>query len=214
MGGAESVTGRESVADLREYFGVVSDPRARRGVRHALVSILVIAAAAVAAGARSFTSIGEWAADAPQRVLALLGARRDRAGMYRAPDEATVRRVLQTVDPDAVDSAIGTWLVGRSVSSDPTPVPTAVAVDGKTLRGTCQRDGTGGVHLPAAMTHHTGTVVAQTQVNDKTSEIAWFAPLLNQVDLSGAVVTADALHTVRGHARYLADRDADYVFIV
>lgn len=209
-----SATGYESVADLREHFAVVADPRARRGVRHALVSILVIAAAAVAAGARSFTSIGEWAADAPQRVLALLGARRDRAGMYRAPDEATVRRVLQTVDPEAVDSAIGTWLVRRRISSDPTPTPTAVAVDGKTLRGTCQRNGTGGVHLLAAMTHHTGTVVAQTQVNDKTSEIAWFAPLLNRVDLTGMVVTADALHTVRDHARYLTGRGADYVFIV
>lgn len=114
-----------------------------------LVSILVIATAAVAAGARSFTAIGEWASDAPQRVLALLGARRDRQ-------------------------------------------PTAVAVDGKTLRGTCQRDGTGGVHPLAAMTHHTGTVVAQTQVNDKTSEIAWFAPLLDRInDLTGIVITAD-----------------------
>ena len=166
-----SGTRHESVADLREQFGVVPDPRARRGVRHALGFVLVIAAAAVAAGARSFTAIGEWAADAPQRALALLGARRDRRGWYRAPDEATVRRVLQAVDPDAVDAAIGGWLASQQTSSDPRAV-TAIAVDGKTLRGTCRRDGTGGVHLLAAMTHHAATVVAQTQVRDKTSEIA------------------------------------------
>lgn len=154
------MTGQVGVADLREHLGVVPDPRARRGVRYALSAVLVIVAAAVAAGARSFTAIGEWAADAPQRIVALLGARRDRAGVYRAPGEATVRRVPQTVDPDAVDSAIGTWLVRRRTSSDPPPPPAvaaAVAVDGKTLRGTCQRDGTGGVHLLAAMTHHTGS---------------------------------------------------------
>lgn len=90
-----------------------------------------------------------------------------------------------------------------------------IAVDGKTLRGTCGSDGTGGVHLLAAMTHQTGAVVAQAQVEDKTSEIAWFAPLLDRIDdLAGVVVTADALHTVRDHARYLVGRGADYVFIV
>lgn len=69
--------------------------------------MLLIAAAAVAAGARSFVAIGEWVADAPQRVLALLGARRDRrAGLYRAPDETTLRRVLQSVDADAVDATL------------------------------------------------------------------------------------------------------------
>jgi predicted transposase YbfD/YdcC len=205
------------VADLRRYLAVVPDPRKRRGVRHTICSILVIAAAAVCAGARSFVAIGEWAADAPQRVLALLGARRDpRRGRYLAPDEATVRRALQTVDADAVDAAIGTWLGKqdtRTPGRDGAPGP-AIAVDGKTLRGTCGRDGTGGVHLLAAMTHAAGTVVAQAQVDGKTSEVAWFAPLLDRVDLAEAVVTADALHTVRGHARYLAARGADYVFIV
>lgn len=214
------------VADLREHFALVPDPRKPRGIRHTLCSILTIAAAAVCAGARSFAAIGEWAADAPQRVLSLLGARHDpRQGCYLAPDEATVRRALQVVDADAVDAAVGAWLNARE-----TPAPTqngagqgmsgaavstrAIAVDGKTLRGTCGRDGTGGVHLLAAMTHQTGAVVAQAQVEDKTSEIAWFAPLLDQIDLAGAVVTADALHTVRDHARYLVERGGDYVFIV
>jgi predicted transposase YbfD/YdcC len=221
----------EGVADLRVHFAVVPDPRKPRGVRHTLCSILMIAAAAVCAGARSFTAIGEWAADAPQGVLALLGARHDpRHGCYLAPDEATVRRVLQVVDADAVDAAVGAWLGEREI-----PAPgqdgagrdgagqvgvgqgmsgTAIAVDGKTLRGTCGRDGAGGVHLLAAMTHQTGAVVAQAQVEGKTSEVAWFAPLLDHIDLAGVVVTADALHTVRDHARYVAERGADYVLIV
>jgi len=215
----------ESVADLRKHLEGVPDPRSRRGVRHTMCSILVIAAVAVCAGARSFAAIGEWAADAPQRVLAVLGARCDpRRGVYRAPGEATLRRALQAVDPDAVDTAIGTWLAhrqprtpGQDGASQGMP-GVAIAVDGKTLRGTCGRDGTGGVHLLSAMTHHTATrratVVAQVQVEGKTSEVAWFAPLLDQIDLTGVVVTADALHTVREHARYLTGRGADYVFTV
>jgi predicted transposase YbfD/YdcC len=75
-----------------------------------------------------------------------------------------------------------------------------------------------GCTLLSALTHHTtttgATVLAQAQVQDKTSEVAWFAPLLDRIDLTGVVVTADALHTVRDHARYLIGRGADYVFIV
>ena len=85
-----------SVADLRTFLEKVPDPRARRGVRHPLTSILLIAATAVAAGARSFTAIGEWAADASQHLLHQLGARfATRHQLYLAPDEATVRRVYK-----------------------------------------------------------------------------------------------------------------------
>jgi hypothetical protein len=96
---------------------------------------LAVAVAAVLAGAKSLAAIGEWAADAPPPVLAALGARRDplrRA--WRPPDEATVRRVLARVDPDALDLVIGRWLADQQ---PPPPQPAwrrAVAVDGKTLR--------------------------------------------------------------------------------
>jgi predicted transposase YbfD/YdcC len=178
-------------------------------VRHAITSILITAAAAVVAGARSFTAIGEWAADAPQHVLAMLDARWDtRRGTYRAPGEATLRRVLSAVDGDALDTAIGSWLTGRA------PVPRAIAVDGKTLRGTCDQTGQG-VHLLAAMTHDSGIVVAQRDVEGKTNEITVFRPLLSGVDLAGIVVTADAMHTQREHARHLVEqRGADFVLCV
>jgi hypothetical protein len=44
----------------------VADPRHRRGVRHRLAVIMGLAVCAVLAGARSFTAIAEWAADADQ----------------------------------------------------------------------------------------------------------------------------------------------------
>jgi hypothetical protein len=98
--------------------------------------------------------------------------------------------------------------------------PAAVAVDGKSLRGTFPRTGGAGVHLLAALSHTTGEdrtdgiVLTQRQVEAKTSEIAWFAPMLDQIDLTGVVVTADALHTTRDHARYLVERGGHYVFTV
>ncbi|MDQ3579587.1 MAG: ISAs1 family transposase [Actinomycetota bacterium] len=179
-------------------------------MRHTLMSLLLITAAAVLTGARSFTAIGEWATDAPQHILETLGARWDhRRRLYRAPDEATLRRVLQTVDCDLLDAAIGAWLSTCADTGE------ALAVDGKTLRGTCDKTGQGGVHLPAAMTQSSGIVVAQREVGEKTNEITCFEDLLDTVGLTGVMVTADALHTQRAHATYLVDkRGADYLLIV
>ncbi|WAL63900.1 ISAs1 family transposase [Amycolatopsis cynarae] len=201
--------------DLADHLDVVPDPRKPRGVRHTLRSILLIAAAAVCAGCRSFTAIGEWAADAAQADLARLGARHDRkANRLVAPDEATLRRTLQQVDGEAVDAAIGAWLQER-LAQQPQPQNKrpAIAVDGKTVRGGRRHDGRP-VHLLAAFDRDSGTVLAQAQLPGKDSEVAWFAPLLDRIDLTGAIITADALHTTAHHARYLTERGADYLFPV
>src|ERR1019366_7713417 len=86
-----------------------------RGVRHTLTSLLLASVAAVLAGARSFTAVGEWVADAPPQVLASLGVRRDPlAWRFEPPDEATFRRVLEAVDAAALDVAVGSWLAGQA----------------------------------------------------------------------------------------------------
>lgn len=131
------MTTLERVADLREYLDRVLDPRARRGVRHSVGSLLALTAAAVLAGARSFAAVGEWIADVPQQVLAKLGARFDPCqARYLAPEESTVRRVTQRIDGDVLDAAVGAWLASRSHTGQPyrsaprEGQPTAVAVDG------------------------------------------------------------------------------------
>ncbi|MFE1855544.1 ISAs1 family transposase [Streptomyces sp. NPDC002387] len=140
----------ETVAGLRKYLIEVPDPRARRGIRHPWTALLAAAAAAVLSGAVSITAIGEWVADAPQRVLALLGFRPDPlTGRFRPPHATTIRLVL-----------------------------------------------------------------AQRQVDGKSNEIPAFAPLLDGIDLTDAVITADALHTQHDHASYLHERGAHYLAVV
>ena len=186
----------------------VVDPRARRGVRHCLVSVLAVAVCAVTAGARSYCAIAEWAADAEPGVLMLIGVR----GV--APCESTIRRVLQALDADALDALIGAWMVTRSA-----PQPgrrRVIAVDGKTVRGArSRRDGEQRApHLLAALDHESGVVLAQRRVEGKTNEITEFSTLLDTVDIAGAVITADALHTQHRHADYLTGRGAHYLFTV
>jgi len=203
--------------DLLDYLAQVADPRHRRGRRHALGAVLAVAVAAVLAGARSLAAIGEWASDAPCQVQAALGIRRDPlTGAWRPPGEATVRRVLARIDADALDRAIGAWLAAQQppATGPPRPPRPAVAVDGKTLRGSGDHNSPP-VHLLAVMDHTSRAVLAQADVDATTNEITQFRPLLDGLDLAGRVVTADALHTQREHADWLVTvKHAAYLLIV
>jgi hypothetical protein len=108
--------------------------------------------------------------------------------------------VLQRVDGDALDAAIGAWLTDRAPAEQPRP---AVAVDGKTVRGAVRADGTQ-VQLLAAM-NTAGLVPAQREAEAKGSEIRVFQPLLAPLDPAGTVVTFDAPHTRHIHAGFLAE---------
>ncbi|GGY15744.1 hypothetical protein GCM10010358_79530 [Streptomyces minutiscleroticus] len=140
----------DATFDLRSYLATVPDPRARRGIRHPWTALLTAVSAAVLAGAASITAIGEWVADAPQRVLAQLGFRPDPlTGRIRPPHATTIRLVLAAADGDALDRAISAFLTERK-----TPVPgrKVIAVDGTTLRGS-RTAGRTATALIAAMTH-------------------------------------------------------------
>jgi hypothetical protein len=111
------------------------------------------------------------------------------------------------VDAERVDRELGAWLERRTLGG-------AVAVDGKWLRGAVGQDGKR-LHLLSALVHKDGVVVGQRLVSQGHNEITEFKPLLQPMQLEGKVVTADAQHTQREHARFLVDeKHADYVFIV
>lgn len=179
-------------------------------MRHRFVSVLAVSVCAVLAGARSFTAIAEWAHDLTPAVRASLGIGRV------PPCESTIRRVLQAVDPDVLDEKISTWLLAQipapQAAQATVPGHTLIAVDGKSARGARTGDDRA-LHLFAAMDHDTGAVLGQTAVDAKTNEINAFAPLLDRLDITGAIITADALHTQRAHVNYLSSRGAHYIFV-
>ena len=160
----DRVSGRELLSALSG----VPDPRARRGVRHPMPTILAVALCAVLAGARSFTAIGEWAANASGQVLAALGVG------DCPPSESCVRRVLQNLAGDTLDAMLGEW---AACHTDGFGVRRAVAVDGKTVRGSRGAQGPAR-HLMAAIDHHAGVVIGQVDVPGKTNEIPMFSEAL------------------------------------
>ncbi|MFJ2582688.1 ISAs1 family transposase [Kitasatospora aureofaciens] len=197
---------------LLQRLAQVPYPRDPRGVRHTLAVVLALTACAVLAGATSLLAVGEWITDAPPQVLERFGLRPDPVLPRRLVlAEATVRRLLARIDGDALDRAVGGWLADRRPAS---PGLRGLSVDGKSLRGAARARGRK-IHLLAAVEHTTGLVLAQLDVGEKTGETSRFQPLLDSIaDLTGMVVTSDALHTQREHAVYLLGRRAHYVAIV
>ncbi|MFG2785973.1 ISAs1 family transposase [Streptomyces prunicolor] len=184
------------------------DPRGVRGRRYRLSALVAAAAASVLAGARSLTAITEWISDVPAWACRALGFPTDPlSGTVSVPHPHTLRRLLVQLDGDALDRAIGDFLIARTTPAG--PGLRAIAVDGKALRGS-RTHVTGHVTLLAAM-DHTGHVLAQRQVADKSNEIPAFRPLLDSVDLTDTVITADALHTQHAHGTYLRERGAHYI---
>jgi hypothetical protein len=141
----------------------------------------------------------------------------------RAPSESTIPRIVSTVDLDALDAALPSWLTARLPATPPPARPGSarpiartiarmIAIDGKTARGARRADGPA-VHLLAALDHTHGVVLGQTEVDGKSNEITAFAPLLDEIELQDVLITADALHTQRGHAEYLHKRGGHYLWI-
>jgi predicted transposase YbfD/YdcC len=200
--------GLPQIAGLLEVLAGVPDPRARRGVRHQVASILAVSVAAVLAGARAYTVIAEWAAEQPAQVLAAFGI------VGPVPSEATIRRVLAAVDAAVLAAAVGVFVWTRSTVAAGRRV---VAVDGKSLRGAGSADGSM-PHLVGALDHATGTVLGQLATTAKSNEIPTVRTLLATLDqtvgLGGVVVTIDAMHTQDDTARVILDGGGDYLMTV
>ena len=233
----------EAESALLTRLSTVPDPRAKRGRRHRLIVVLALTACAtLVVGGDSITAIWQWAARASQQKLARLGAARNPlTGQFIIPSERTFRRILQMLDGDSLDTAIGRWgadvaqggvpapVVPRTPGPDEReerramqraaqhPVPAGVlpgaATDGKALRGA--RTETGRVFLVAAVDHASGAVLGQCQVPSKRGEGAAARDLLTRLDAPGMVWTLDALHTTRTTARLITkDLKGHYVLIV
>ncbi|PWR12689.1 ISAs1 family transposase, partial [Micromonospora sicca] len=233
--------GSATAEGLLDRLAGVTDPRDPRGVRYALATLLAIGVCAMSAvGHNSLTAIAEWVRRCDQRELRRLGCPFNPfTGRYRVPDERTLRDAYSRVDPTDL-TAVGFGYLAtlarpgpapltpdgvaereqrrahRAVAADP-PRRRAIAVDGKCLRGAKRPDGSQ-VFILSAVRHADAVTLAARQIGAKTNEIPEFAPLLDQIgdtDLTGSVITVDALHAQRAHAVYLVEqRHAHYLITV
>jgi len=227
--------GQELAAGAWQKLEALPDPRSPRGRVYPLACLIAVALCAfTAAGNDRLTAVGQWISRASQQDLARLRAPWDpMAGRYRAPDEKTIRVLLDRLDPRALARALLGRPGGRRGGGRP-PASVrgyrarraarqrealargrlrAVAVDGKTSRGARRPDGTR-VHL-LGVAEHGGRLLDHVEVDVKHNETSHFTELPGSLDLDGAVVTFDALHTVRANLDWLvSQKNAQYIAVV
>ena len=193
---------------LIEVLAEIPDFRSNRGKRHPLAAILALACSAMLCGYRSYTAIAEWGRHYGAHLVQALGF------THRAPCVATVHTVLRRVDRAVLEAKLGAWAEGLlGETPGPEAVEEAIALDGKTLRGS-KKQGAPGAHLLSALAHRVGVTLAQQAVDDKTNEIPVVLDLLRHLVLEGRIVTMDALLTQRQIAQQIVDAGGDYVMVV
>jgi hypothetical protein len=186
----------------------IPDPRHRRGIRHPLDALLALASAAVLCGARSYEAIAEWGRNYDPAFLTALGFTRQ-----SAPCAATFFQAFRKLDRAQVEARLGAWAEQVLAATVPSNGgPEALALDGKTLRGS-KKHGAPGVHLLSVVSHRLGLTIAQAGVDDKTNEIPVAAQVLRGLVLEGRVFTMDALLTQRALAQQIVEGGGDYVMV-
>lgn len=189
---------------LLEELLSVADPRSAKGRRHPLSAILSLTVVATLAGMKSLEAIAQFGRDHGVAFAHALGFTRG-----KTPNKSCLSKLFRRLDVAALEEALGRWILGRVQHHG----WDAIALDGKTARGSADGDAPG-VHLLTAYVPAAAAVLKQIRVDAKTNEHKASLRLLGVLPLAGKVVTADAMFTHRDFAQEVRDHGGDYILIV
>ena len=194
---------------LIEVFSDIADFRKSRGKRHPLAAILALSCCAMLCGYRSYSAIAEWGRNYGTDIAQALGF------THNTPCASTLHTIFRGLDREAFEAKLGAWAERVVVTAPAAPEAPeiAMAVDGKTLRGS-KKQGAPGTHLLSVLAHRVGLTLTQQAVAAKTNEIKAVETVFDQIVLTGRIVTMDALLTQRQVAQTIVEAGGDYVMIV
>ena len=193
--------------NLLAYLAQVPDPRGRQGRRHPLAAMLAAVVCAMLCGARGYSAIVQWLHALPVSWWHRLGFTR------RPPKDHAFRELLAAISPEAFEAVIRAWISAALGEVIPEDEVRAVALDGKTLRGTLtphQR----AVHLLSLFDQRLGCVLSQQRVDEKTNEHKAALELLKTIVLKDCVVTGDAMFCQGEICQQILDSGGDYFVVV
>jgi predicted transposase YbfD/YdcC len=193
------------VATITEHFSELKDPRVDRTKLHLLHDIIVIAICAAICGADTWVDVenfGKAKHDWLKQFLELPNG---------IPSHDTFGRVFARLDAEQFQTGFLEWIQAVSEVTQ----GQIVAVDGKKLRRSHDKTiGKNAIHMVSAWASENRLVLGQVKVDDKSNEIPAIPQLLDVLEISGCIVTIDAMGCQKEIAEKIIDKDADYVLAV
>ena len=194
-----------SNAPMIEYLAVLKDPRTGPAKRHNFLDIIVIAVCAVICGADSWVDVemfGKSKRAWLDRFLQLPNG---------IPSHDTFGRVFSMLDAQQFQSCFSDWVQAVNVITK----GQVIAIDGKTIRRSGDRHaGKSAIHMVNAWASANHLLLGQTRVDDRSNEITAIPELLRVLDVSGCIVTMDAMGCQKEIAANIIEEGADYLLAV
>lgn len=190
-----------------ESFSIIEDTREQGKVRHKLIDIIFIVVSAVVCGCNEWKEI-KWWTSAELNAAWLKKYIELPNGM---PSLSTIGRLFNIISPQQFEKCFIDWMK-KAVKPEDRDI---VSIDGKTMRGTIEKDKTTGVHIVSALCNSRSLVIGQVKTNEKSNEITAIPELLDMLYLKGCIVTIDAMGCQRKIAEKIKkDCESDYVLNV
>jgi predicted transposase YbfD/YdcC len=187
---------------ISEHFSAIEDPRLDRAKLHQLIDIITITLCAVIGGAETWTDIelfGQCKYKWFKSFLELPNG---------IPSHDTFARVFARIDPEQLQKSFSGWV--KSINS--LLEGELIAIDGKALRHSYDHSKEQkAIVMVSAWARNSGLILAQRKVAKKSNEITAVPELLKVLELSGAIVTLDAIGCQKEIVNQIVEQKADYL---
>ena len=187
---------------ITEYFTEVETEQEYKGYFYSVAQVLTIFILGSLCGLKNVSQIHQWAVSA--KVKEFL---KEEFGIERVPCYYWLLKLLQLIKTDSLNEYFKKWVqtmipedrVIKPVKDGKTSTsgihPMTIAVDGKTIRSTEKMEGyESPLHVVSAQLAELGLTFAQKAVEDKSNEIPTVQSLLQELEISGCMIVADALN--------------------
>lgn len=187
---------------IADHFWGIEDPRIDRTKRHKLIDIITIAVCAVICGADGWVGIETYGCAKYEWLQTFLELPNG------IPSHDTFARVFAQINPQQFQSCFVNWMksIQKITSGE------VVAIDGKTLRRSYDESSEqSAIQIVSAWATTNRLVLGQVKVDEKSNEITAIPELLKVLELSGCIVTIDAMGCQKEIVKLITQQNADYV---
>ena len=190
---------------MQEIFDRIPDPRKGNAILHKLSEALIIAVLSVMCGMEYFTEMEMFAIEQEEWLKKFLELRNG------VPSHDTFGDIFAVIEPEAITEVFTEWTETLREKID----KEVIGIDGKSI--CASRDvpkKKKAVHMVSAWATQNRLILGEVATSEKSNEITAIPQLLEMLELTGCIVTIDAMGTQTKIVEKIIEKGADYVLPV